>query len=328
MTRLGFQIPNFTFPGVPDDRLFERVVTMARAAEDAGFDTVLVMDHFYQLPLLGPPDAPMLEGYATLCALAARTERIRLSALVTGVTYRNPAHVAKIVTTLDLISGGRAQLGIGAGWFEPEHVGLGFDFPPLRERLERLEEALEIITAMFRGERPTFAGRFYRVEGAINSPPPLQPGGPPILIGGNGEKRTLRLAAKYANDSNLTCAPEEIPRKLEALERHCADLGRDPGEITKTWLGSVIVEPTLREAEATRNRFLEGRGMNWDTLPDEIRERIDQSVLVGDPDRLLGFVQEKLIGAGLDGVIVNLPANGHEPDAIALVAETLHKAVG
>ncbi|MEE8558747.1 MAG: LLM class F420-dependent oxidoreductase [Myxococcota bacterium] len=328
MTRLGFQIPNFTFPGVPDDRLFERVVTMAQAAESAGFDTVMVMDHFYQLPMLGPPDASMLECYAVLSALATRTERIRLSALVSGNTYRNPAHLAKIVTTLDLISGGRAQLGIGAGWFEEEHTALGFPFPSLGERLDRLEEALEIITAMFRGERPTFKGRFYNVEEAINSPAPLQAGGPPILIGGSGEKRTLRLVARFANDSNLTCAPAEIPRKIEALERHCKDLDRDPSTVTKSWLGSFVIAPTMEAAEAARNRFLAERGMNWDTLPEQVRTVIERSLVVGDPDSVLGFVQEKIIGAGLDGVIANLPANGHEPEIIALAGETLRKAVG
>ena len=321
-------MPNFTFPDVPDDRLFERIVTLARAAEGAGFDTVMVMDHFYQLPALGPPDASMLECYAVLSALAARTERIRLSALVTGNTYRNPAHLAKIVTTLDLISGGRAQLGIGAGWFEEEHTGLGFPFPSLRERLDRLEEALEIITAMFRGERPTFKGRFYQVEEAINSPAPLQAGGPPILIGGSGEKRTLRLVARFANDSNLTCAPAEIPRKIEALERHCKDLDRDPSTVTKTWLGSFVIAPSMEAAEAARNRFLAERGMNWDTLPEQVRTAIERNLVVGDPDSVLGFVQEKIIGAGLDGVIANLPANGHEPEIIALAGETLRKAVG
>src|SRR5262245_58563768 len=149
-TRLGFQIPNFTFPGVPPARLFEQVASIASRAETAGFDTVFVMDHFYQLPMLGAPEAEMFEAYTLLGALAARTKRVRLATLVSGNTYRNPALLAKLVTTLDVISGGRAMLGIGAGWFEPEHVGYGFAFPPIRERIERVDEALSTIAPMFR----------------------------------------------------------------------------------------------------------------------------------------------------------------------------------
>ena len=328
MTRLGFQIPNFTLPDVSPAELFPTLARAARAAEQAGFDTILAMDHFYQLPALGPPENEMLECYGVLTALAGVTERAKLSALVTGVTYRNPAHLAKIVTTLDVVSGGRAQLGIGASWFEPEHTGLGFDFPPLGERLDRLAEALEIITAMFRGERLTLEGRFYRVNDVINSPLPLQPGGPPILVGGNGEKKTLRLVARYASDSNLTCAPDEIPRKLAALERHCADLGRDPASISKTWLGSLVMAPTLEQAEAERNAFFAARGMIYDELPESVRDMIDKALLVGDPESVSRFVREKLIGQGLDGIVVNLPANGHDPERVALAGETLAKAIG
>src|SRR5437660_5000922 len=163
MVRFGLQIPNFTFD-VPDNRMFERVSELAVAAEESGFDSVWVMDHFYQLPMLGGPDNPMLEGYTTLGALGARTSRVRLGTLVTGVTYRNPALLAKIVTTLDVITSGRAILGIGAAWYDVEHKGLGFEFPPAGERLDRLEEAVQICRAMFREERPRFAGRHYRTE--------------------------------------------------------------------------------------------------------------------------------------------------------------------
>ena len=328
MTRLGFQIPNFNFPGVADAEIFERVAAMARTAEQSGFNTLFVMDHFYQLPMLGPAENHMLEAYALLGGIAARTDSARLSTLVTGVTYRNPAHLAKLVTTLDLISGGRAMLGIGAAWFEPEHVGFGFDFPPLGERLDRLEEALAIITPMLRGERPTFEGRHYRVQDAINSPPPLQKGGPPILIGGNGEKRTLRLVARYANESNLTCAPAEIPRKLEALEKHCAEFGRSRSQIKVSKLGSLVLAPSVEEAEQARNAFLAERGMNWDTLPEKVRETISATLLTGDPDLVGEYVQRELLGAGLDGVVFNMPANGHDPEIVALAGATLKKALG
>ncbi len=327
MTRLGLQIPNFNFPGVPDTELFERVATIARTAERSGFDTIFVMDHFYQLPMLGPPENHMLEAYALLNALAARTERARLSALVTGVTYRNPAHLAKLVTTLDLVSGGRAMLGIGAAWFEPEHAGFGFEFPPLGERLDRLEEALQIIAPMLRGERPTVDGKFYRVKDAINSPAPLQAGGPPILIGGNGERRTLRMVARYAQESNLTCPPAEIPRKLEVLEKHCAELGRDRSEISVSRLGSLVLAPSVEAAERARDDFLAERGMSWDELPDQVRETLSATLLVGDPDVVGEYVQKELMGRGLDGVVFNLPANGHDPEIVALAGETLRRAI-
>lgn len=328
MTRLGLQIPNFTFPGLPDARLFEQVVSIAEQAEASGFDTVMVMDHFYQLPALGAPDQPMLEAYTLLGALAARTRRVRLATLVTGNSYRNPAFLAKIVTTLDVISGGRAVLGIGAGWFEPEHTGYGFAFPSLRERLDRLEETLEIVRAMFRGERPSFEGRYYRTSEALNVPLPLRPGGPPILIGGGGEKRTLRLVAKYGDESNLTCEPSEIPRKLAALARHCADIGRDPATIGKTWLGSMILAPTHELAVEARNDFFARRGLRWEHLPAALRQTIDRALVIGDPDTVGERVQREILGAGLDGIVVNLPANGHLPEAIDLAAATLRKALG
>src|SRR5919106_1686747 len=158
--RLGFQIPNFTFGG-PDDQIFDRVTELTQAAEESGFDSVFVMDHFYQLPPMGGPDQPMLEAYTTLGALGARTSSVKLGALVGGVTYRNPSLVAKAATTLDVISKGRAILGLGAAWYDVEHEGLGFDFPPVRERMDRLEEAVQIIRAMFREEAPSFTGRHY-----------------------------------------------------------------------------------------------------------------------------------------------------------------------
>jgi F420-dependent oxidoreductase-like protein len=328
MTRLGLQIPNFTYPGVPDAELFERVAAQAAHAESVGFDTVLVMDHFYQLPALGPPDHYMLEAYTLLGALAARTRSARLATLVSGNTYRNPALLAKMVTTLDVISGGRAMLGVGAGWFEPEHQGYGFDFPPLGERLDRLEEALAIMHPMLRGKRPTLEGRFYRASDAINSPAPLSPGGPPILIGGTGEKRTLRLVARYADESNWTCAPEEFPRKLEALERHCQELGRDRGEIQVTWLGSVVIAPSVEEAEGLRNEYLAARGMVWENLPEHLQEMIRKALVVGGPDEVGEFVQQKVLGQGLDGIVVNLPARGWELETVSMAAETLKKALG
>ena len=238
VTRLGLQIPNFTFPGVADADLFETIAGIATTAETHGFDSVWVMDHLYQIGMLGPKEHPMLEGYTILAALAARTQRAALGTMVTGVTYRNPALLAKIVTTLDVLSGGRAILGIGAAWNDDEHAGYGYDFPPAGERLDRLEEALQICRAMFTEAAPTFEGRHYRVEAVLNNPKPIR-GRIPVLIGGSGEKRTLRLVAQYADACNVFGDLDGVRHKLDVLERHCADVGRDPAEITKTTLLTV-----------------------------------------------------------------------------------------
>ncbi|MEW6476644.1 MAG: LLM class F420-dependent oxidoreductase [Actinomycetota bacterium] len=238
VTRLGLQIPNFTFPGVADADLFETVAGIATTAESNGFDSVWVMDHLYQIEMVGPKEDAMLEGYTLLAALAARTQRASLGTMVTGVTYRNPALLAKIVTTLDVVSSGRAILGIGAAWNEDEHAGYGYDFPSAKERLDRLEEALQINRAMFTEPTPSFEGRYYRISNVLNNPKPIR-GRIPVLIGGGGEKRTLRLVARYGDACNLFGDPDTVRHKLDVLERHCADVGRDPAEITKTVLLTV-----------------------------------------------------------------------------------------
>jgi F420-dependent oxidoreductase-like protein len=327
MIRAGLQIPNFTYPGVAPEDLFERVATVAVAAEEAGFDTVMVMDHFYQLPLLGPTDHEMFEAYTLLAALAARTERVKLGTLVTGVTYRNPAILAKIVTALDVISRGRAFLGIGAAWFDVEHEALGVDFPPVKERFERLEEAGHICRSMFRGERPTFEGRHYRVKDAINSPAPITPGGPPIMIGGSGEKKTLRMMAQYAEMANFTSGYDELPHKLEVLAQHCEDVGRDIHTVNKTPLGSLVLGQTMEEAEDKRNALLEERGLPpWDRLDENIRNMLGARFVVGDADAA-GEQFQSLLALGLDGLIFNMPADGWEPEAVAFAGEVLNKSL-
>jgi F420-dependent oxidoreductase-like protein len=295
MTKFGLQLPNFTFSGVPDDGMFDHVADLAVAGEESGFDSLWVMDHFWQLPPLGGPTQPMLDGYTLLGALAARTRHARLGTLVTGVTYRNPAHVAKIVTTLDVISRGRAVLGIGAAWYEEEHEAFGFDFPSTGERMDRLEEALQICRAMFTEEAPNFQGKHYRVEKVLNVPRPLQPGGPRIMVGGTGKKRTLRLVAQYADMCNVHGSPDTVREHLDVLRGHCADVGRDPDEITKTRLGSLFLSETPEEAEQTS-------GFLRDAAGDEFEERFT----VGDPPAVLDQV-EALIDAGLDELIFNMP---------------------
>ena len=269
-------MPNFTFPGVPDDRLFDRVVESAKTAEAAGFDLVTVMDHFYQIGGLGPETEPMLEAWSTLAALAGRTERIRLSTLVTGVTYRNPALLAKTATTLDIISKGRAILGIGAAWNEAEHVGYGFEFPPIGERMDRLEEALTIIKLMFTEERPSFEGKHYRIDRALNRPRPIQPGGPKILVGGGGEKRTLGILARHGDIGHWFFGPlEDLKRKKQVFEGHCEAEGRDPSTVLLTiGVGCVLVE-NERDAKAVLDRIPpQRRATVFTATPAQAAERL------------------------------------------------------
>src|SRR5437016_4624434 len=327
MIRAGLQIPNFTYPDVAPDQLFDRVSDIAVTAEQSGFDTVMVMDHFYQLPLLGPPEHEMFEAYTLLGAIAARTSTAKLGTLVTGVTYRNPSILAKIVTTLDVISKGRAFLGIGAAWFDVEHAALGVDFPPVKERFERLEEALHICRAMFRGERPTFEGKHFRVKDAINSPAPITPGGPPIMIGGQGEKKTLRFMAQYADMANFTSGYDELPHKLEVLAQHCDAVGRDINTINKTPLGSLILGDTMEEAEAKRSQLLQERGLPpWDQLDDGVKAMIGARFVVGDADTA-GEQLQTLLALGLDGFTFNMPADGWDVDAVRRAGQVVRKAV-
>lgn len=246
----GFHMPNYTFHETPDIDLFDRVVELAQAAEKAGFDMVTVMDHFYQIGVVGSEEEPMLEGYAVLSALAMRTKKVLLGTMVSGVTYRNPAMLAKIVTTLDVISRGRAVLGLGAAWNESEHAGYGIEFPPIGRREDRLEEALTIIRAMFDEERPSFEGTYYRIDRALNRPRPIRPRGPKILVGGSGEKRTLRLAARFADMTNWFGPLEEAAPKLAVLDRHCEAVGRDPATILRTVSVPVVLVDSERDKAA------------------------------------------------------------------------------
>jgi F420-dependent oxidoreductase-like protein len=212
----------------------------ARAAEQAGFTTLTLMDHYFQMDQMAPATDPMLEGYTTLGFLAGQTERLQLGLLVTGVTYRHPGLLAKTLATLDVLSDGRALLGIGAAWYEREHTGLGVPFPPVSERFERLEEALRICRQMWSPDDGPFQGEHYQLAETLCQPRPLQPGGPPILIGGMGERKTLRLVARHADACNLFDAgPEVIATKLDVLARHCQDAGRDPADITKTIITGI-----------------------------------------------------------------------------------------
>lgn len=240
--KIGLQIPNYTWPGGPAN-LGAKLAEIARTADEAGFDSIWVMDHFFQIQMIGPPEEPMLEGYSTLSYLAGATKRARLGTMVTSVVYRHPGFLVKTVSTLDVLSGGRAYLGLGAGWFEREAVGLGLPFPPLKERFERLEETLQIAKQMWLGEVNAYHGKHYQLAEPINSPQPLTKPHPPILIGGSGEQKTLRLVARYADACNLFAfmGHEELARKLNVLKRHCDDVGRPYEEIERTALGTIKI---------------------------------------------------------------------------------------
>jgi F420-dependent oxidoreductase-like protein len=311
--RAGLQIPSFNLPDTEPGQLLERLTAIAQTAEQAGFDSVYVMDHLHQIRGVGPEEHWMLEGPTTLAALAGRTTSARLGLMVGGVTYRNPALLAKITTTIDVLSGGRAILGIGAAWFEGEHLAYGFPFPPLRERFERLEDALRITRAMFTEERATVHGTHHHVEQAYNNPKPLH-GDVPILVGGSGERKTLRMVAQYADASNVFGDVETIRHLMGVLDGHCADLGRDPREITRTKLATLVLADTHEAAHAKAAPILEH-------LP---AERVAALLLAGDPDE----VGEQVAAhreAGLDGVIVNMPYV-HDLEQVALAGRTLAAA--
>jgi F420-dependent oxidoreductase-like protein len=277
--RIGLQVPDFTRAAGPAT-LGAELATVARTADDAGFDFIAVMDHFFQIGGVGPPENDMLEAYTTLGYLAACTSRARLLTLVTGAVYREPGILAKMVTTLDVLSGGRAWLGIGAAWNEEESRGLGIPFPPVAERFERLEETLQICLQMWRDDQSPYHGRHYQLERPICHPRPLSVPHPPIMIGGGGERKTLRLVARYAQACNLFPGPE-MARKLDVLRAHCEAEGRDYDDIEKTCYFAFDVGRNGERAGAVTDQLGELAAMGfgaaigfvanvWDVRPLEI----------------------------------------------------------
>jgi len=310
MTRrpwFGLHLPNYTFADTPPEFLFDRIIAQARTAEAAGFELVTVMDHLYQIPGVGPTTDPMLEGWSVLAALSRETSTVRLGTLVTGVTYRNPAMLAKQVTTLDVLSGGRAMLGLGAAWNEEEHDGYGYDFPPIRERMDRLDEALTIIHAMFTEERPTFEGTHYRIHEALNVPRPIQAGGPPVMVGGGGEQRTLRIAARHADLTHwFPLGLETLRHKDELLVRYCEEIDRDPATIERTMASPVVVAATDEDGR----RILEA-------MPPERRAH----AVVGTPEAAAEGLRPYL-DAGFSGFTFNNSVY-RSVEQIELVGEVL-----
>ncbi|MGL4176778.1 MAG: LLM class F420-dependent oxidoreductase [Dermatophilaceae bacterium] len=295
--KLGLQVSYFSWPGAPVSTgpTWRRV---ARDAEAAGLSSLWVMDHFFQISVVGPSELDMLEGYTTLAHAAAVTERIELGTLVTGVTYRHPGLLVKTVTTLDVLSGGRAWLGIGAAWNEEEHRGLGVPYPSTSERFELLEDTLRLAQQMWRDDDAPFTGTHLSLERPLNHPQPVRR--PPIMVGGGGEQKTLRLVAQYADACNLFDAglgPSGVARKLDILRGHCAELGREYDEIEKTCLARMTL------------------GADGTTAPDgspvqSVAEAVDR----------LGRLRE----AGIDTVILGM-ANDTDPDAYPLVAEVVRQ---
>jgi F420-dependent oxidoreductase-like protein len=248
--KIGLQIPRFNFPDYPQS-IAPTLAEIARAAETAGFSSLWVMDHYYQIaPGLGEADDPMLEGYSVLNYLAGLTEHVKLGTLVAGVIYREPAYLVKTATALDVLSGGRAYFGVGAAWYEQEARGMGFPFPTVKERFERLEEALQIAHRMWADDRSPFMGEHFQLSRPINSPQPLSRPHPPIMIGGMGERKTLRFVARYADACNLflRAGLDTLRHKLDVLRGHCDALRRDYDEIEKTTLGTVQLAPGGMEA--------------------------------------------------------------------------------
>lgn len=305
--RFALQIPNFSY-GTGVSELYPTVIAQAQEAEAAGFDSVFVMDHFYQLPGLGTPDQPMLEAYTALGGLAVATEQVQLGTLVTGNTYRNPTLLAKAITTLDVMSQGRAILGIGTGWFELEHDQLGYDFGTFTDRFNRLNESLQIVLPMLKGEHPTFSGQYYRTVEAMANPRFRDH--IPLLIGGRGEKKTIPLAARHFDHLNIIGGFDELPHKLGVVRESCEKIDRDPATLETSMLLTVLVDDRA--------------------TPDLIPEANRQNMVAGSAESVAEQLKAKVFDVGVDGVIVNIPTQvtGYVPGVISALGAALHSVIG
>ncbi|KUH68712.1 LLM class F420-dependent oxidoreductase [Mycolicibacterium novocastrense] len=305
--KLGLQIPNFSY-GTGVAEIFPTVIAQAQEAEAAGFDSVFVMDHFYQLPGLGTPDQPMLEAYTALGGLATATERVQLGTLVTGNTYRNPTLLAKAITTLDVMSQGRAILGIGTGWYELEHDSLGYEFGTFTDRFNKLGEALEIILPMLHGERPTVEGKYYRAKEAMAEPRFRDH--IPLMIGGSGEKKTIPLAARHFDHLNIIAGFDELPRKIQVVKERCEEIGRDPATLETSMLVVAIIDENV----------------TGDVIPDDFK----QQAVFGGADQIAEQIKTKVLDAGVDGVILSpvTSLDGYHPGRVTAVGEALRPLLG
>ncbi len=292
--KFGLQHPNFTFDGEGPD-IVEKLRKLVGRAESCGFDSFWVMDHFHQIRNVGGLHEPMLEGWTTQSVVAGFTSKIKLGTLVTGIVYRHPSVLAKVGATLDVLSKGRLFMGIGAAWNVDEANAYGIPFPPVKERMQRLEEAVQIISRMWTEENTTFSGKFYQIRGAYCNPKPIQKPRPPIMIGGSGERRTLKIVAKYGDACNVFGSVETVKKKLKVLREHCRSVGRDYDSIVKTKLGHVVIDKDKEKvAEAMKD------------LPEDRRR---EYAIYGTPEEVRRQI-EAFRDAGIEYLIVNLePAN-------------------
>ena len=301
--RFGLQHPNFTFDG-EGSQIVEKLRALAQCAESLDLDSFWVMDHFHQIRNVGEPQEPMLEGWTTQAVIAGLTRKIKLGTLVTGIVYRHPSVLAKMGATLDVLSKGRLFMGIGAAWNMDEASAYGIPFPPVGERMRRLEEAVQIILKMWTEEKASFQGNFYQLQDAYCYPKPIQTPHPPIMIGGSGERRTLRIVAKYADACNLFGSPETVKRKLGVLREHCRSVGRDYDSILKTKLGHVVINKDKEKVTEAIKAFPEDRRREHVIygMPEEVRHQV-----------------EALRDAGIEYLIVNLEPE-RELEALELFA--------
>ncbi|HEY7079466.1 MAG TPA: LLM class F420-dependent oxidoreductase [Nitrososphaeraceae archaeon] len=313
--RFGLQHPNFSFDYKNGDtaQIVESLKDLILLAESVGFDSFWVMDHFHQIKFVGNPDEPMLESWTTIATLAGVTTKIKLGTLVTGIVYRHPAILAKIGATLDVLSKGRLFMGIGAAWNQEESFAYGIPFPTTKERLLRLEEVIQIILKMWAKSTATFNGKFYQIKDAYCNPKPIQKPHPPIMIGGGGERNTLRIVAKYADACNLFGSIETIERKLNVLEEHCNNIGRDYHSILKTKLGIVLIDNDKELLNKKVNELFKG-------MP---KEQIREFVIFGTPDEVLREI-ELFENVGIEYFIVNLDPSS-ESAQVELFADKIMK---
>jgi F420-dependent oxidoreductase-like protein len=313
--KFGLQHPNFTFDYKNGDtsKIVDSLKDLILMAENAGFDSFWVMDHFHQIKFVGGPDEPMLESWTTISALAGITTKIKLGTLVTGIIYRHPAILAKIGATLDVLSKGRLFMGIGAAWNQEESFAYGVPFPSTKERLLRLEEVIQILRKMWTKSKATFNGKYYQIKDAYCNPKPLQKPHPPIMVGGGGERDTLRIVAKYADACNLFGSLETIKRKLGILDEHCKNVGRDFDSILKTKLGIVLIDNDKESLNKKLNELFKG-------MP---KEQIKEFVIYGTQEEVLNEI-ESLENVGMEYFIVDLDPS-RELEQLELFADKIMK---
>ena len=296
--KFGLQHPNFSFDYKNQDasQITDTLKNLITKAENSGFDSFWVMDHFHQIQFVGRPEEPMLEGWTVISMLAAITSKIKLGTLVTGIIYRYPSVLAKVAATLDVLSKGRLFMGIGAGWNEQESLAYGISLPSNQERMLRLEEAIQVIRKMWTEEPyASFNGKYYQIRNAYCNPKPIQKPSPPILVGGSGERKTLKIVAKYADACNLFGSPETVRKKLDVLKDHCRSVGRDYDSILKTKLGAIIMDDNMEMAKNRVQQTLRG-------MPEE---QIKEFVIYGTPEDVSRQI-EILEQAGIQYLIVDL----------------------